>query len=167
MISPDVSRWRVQRDRSRQRRARYAGQAERARRLRAAWPEGFGRLSEAEILRAVETGVQQVRPMPPFGSRLWQRHAQGKQGARVLAQRLAGLGLTMSQYMSLIAKRSHGQSVELPFYDAPTRPARPAAGVASAPLRANAAPSPARRQLRTSPMPSKRRPGDPDWLVRP
>ncbi len=162
----DVSRWRVQRDRRRQRQARYAEQAERARRLRAVWPEAFGRLSDADVLRAVKAGVQQVQPMPPFGSRLWQRHAAGKRGQKALRARLAAVGMTPRDFYSWMGRRSHGAMEPSPFLDPPKRPARPAASVASAPLRTNAAPSTARRQLCTSPMPPKRQPGDPDWLVR-
>ncbi len=159
-------RFHVERERQRRRRRKYAEQAERAWRLRAAWPEAFGRLSDADVLRAVEAGVQQVQPMPLFGTPRWQRHVAGKRGQKALRARVAGVGMTPRDFYSWMGRRCHGAKEPSPFLDPPKRPARPAASVASSPQRTRLM-STVRPPLRTSPMPSKRRPGDPDWLVRP
>lgn len=123
---PDL--WRRQRDQRRRKRAKYAPRERLARRLREAWPEGFGRLSDAQEVEAVEAAARRVRPAPVRGTHAWARMMSGKSGQAYLRGRLRRKGIPPRDYYSWLAGRSHGSREPSPLRALPPVPARPQRG---------------------------------------
>ncbi len=166
MMRDPEPRWRIERERRRQRRRKSVQRERIARRLRSAWPEAFAHLTDAQVMQAVEVGVLHVHPLPARGTHAWGKWMAAKSGQAGLRKRLHHDGVSPTEYFRWLARRGHGSTEPCPLPYLPQRPSKAEAAIASEALRASVSTSPpVRRKALSNTVPSRQSvPGKP-WLL--